>query len=89
MTTKWTVWPDSFAGPAEIAVAQPGKLTAPALSFAETSGPFVNDGASFTGVTLMVNVCGADVSLPPFAMPPLSCAVTVTVALPKASAAGV
>ena len=42
-----------------------------------------------TAVTLMTNVCGADVSTPPFAVPPSSCAVMVMVALPLASAAGV
>src|SRR5947207_8659330 len=54
-----------------------------------TLPPLVNDGASLTAVTLIVNVCGADVSTPPFAVPPLSCATTVTVALPFAFAADV
>ena len=34
--------------------------------------PLVALGASFTGVTLMVNVAAALVSTPPFATPPLS-----------------
>ena len=37
----------------------------------------------------MVNVCGGLVSLPPLAVPPLSTALTVTVADPTASSAGV
>ncbi len=41
-------------------------------------------GASLTGVTVIVNICGADVSTPPFAVPPLSCATSVIVAVPKA-----
>src|SRR5207248_2449971 len=60
-----------------------------ALSPALTLLPGVNDGASLTGLTVMVNVCGAEVSTPPFAVPPLSCSVTVTVAVPLASGAGV
>jgi hypothetical protein len=46
-------------------------------------------GASLTAVTLMVNVCPALVSKPPFAVPPLSLSCTVTVADPFAFAAGV
>ena len=49
----------------------------------------MNDGASLTGVTVIVNVCGALVSAPPFAVPPESFATTVTVADPFAFAAGV
>jgi hypothetical protein len=49
----------------------------------------VNEGASFTAVTATVNVCGPKVFTPPFAVPPSSVAVTNTVALPFASAAGV
>src|SRR5947207_11825760 len=44
-------------------------------------------GASFTAVTVMVKVCGPLVSMPPFAVPPLSWRRTVTVATPLASAA--
>ncbi len=46
-------------------------------------------GASFTGVTLIVKVCAALVSMPPLAVPPSSCARTVTVAEPFALRAGV
>ena len=41
------------------------------------------------GVRVTVNVCVEPVSLPPFAVPPLSCNWTVTVAVPPAFAAGV
>src|SRR6059036_1051142 len=41
-------------------------------------------GGSLTAVTVMINVCGALVSTPPLAVPPLSLAVTVTVAAPLA-----
>ena len=46
-------------------------------------------GASLTAVTVMVKVCGADVSTPPFAVPPLSVSCTRDVAVPLALAAGV
>ena len=39
-------------------------------------------GASFTGVIVIVNVCAALVSTPPFAVPPLSWILTVTIAEP-------
>src|SRR5262245_25018140 len=48
-----------------------------------------NTGASLTALTVIVKVCGALVSWPPLAVPPLSCRRTVTVALPFAFAAGV
>ncbi len=51
------------------------------------SGPLVNDGASLTGLTVMVNVCVPLVSVPPLAVPPSSCSVTDTVAVPNAFAA--
>ena len=41
-------------------------------------------GGSFTGSTVMVNICGADVFTPPFAVPPLSCSTSVMVAVPNA-----
>src|SRR5262249_25895071 len=47
------------------------------------------EGASLTGVTVIVKLCGALVSTPPFAVPPSSWRSTVMVALPKALAAGV
>ncbi len=83
-----TVWPDS-PGPAEMLVAQPATLAAPESSFTVWSAPFVKDGASLTPVTVIVNVWPADVSAPPLAVPPSSCAATVIVAAPEALAAGV
>jgi hypothetical protein len=49
----------------------------------------VNDGASLTGVTVIVKVWEAEVSTPPFATPPLSFKEIVIVAEPFAFAAGV
>src|SRR2546422_962995 len=49
----------------------------------------VTDGVSATALTVIVNDCGPDVSTPPFAVPPLSCSVSVIVDVPKAFAAGV
>jgi hypothetical protein len=49
----------------------------------------LNDGAWFTAVTVIVNVCVALVSLPPFAVPPLSVRNTLTVADPDAVSVGV
>ncbi len=46
-------------------------------------------GASLTAVTVIVNVCVALVSSPPFAVPPLSLRKTETVADPFALVAGV
>ena len=46
-------------------------------------------GASFTAVTVIVKVCGALAFVPPLATPPLSWAMTVTVAVPLELAAGV
>src|SRR6266851_2448580 len=51
-------------------------------------GICASDGAWFTGVTVIVKVCGALVSAPPLAVPPLSCSWTVTVAEPPAYASG-
>src|SRR5437667_25447 len=85
---KWTVWPPSSAGPAEMAVAHAAEY-APESSLTVTLPPPVNDGASLTAVTVMVKVCGVEVSAPPLAVPPLSERVTVTVAVPFALAAGV
>ena len=55
------------------------------MAFTDWSGPLVNEGASFTELTVMVKFFGAEVSVPP----PLSLSTTVIVAEPKASAAGV
>src|SRR5258705_545642 len=61
----------------------------PASSGTAWPGPAVNDGPSFTGVTAMVNVCGALVSSPTLAVPPPSDSITLTVATPVALAASV
>ena len=63
---------DSFAGPT-LKVAKPVTLAAPLSS--STTTLFVAKamaGASFTGVTVRVKVCGALVSTPLLAVPPLS-----------------
>src|SRR4051794_3625423 len=62
-TTKSTDWLDSFAGPALMFVAQFGTDCAPASSATTWSPPFVNDGASLTGLTVTLTVA---VSKPPF-----------------------
>ena len=49
----------------------------------------MNEGASFTGFTVIVNEAGVDVSCPPLAVPPSSLSTTSMVAVPDASAAGV
>src|SRR5690606_8900433 len=54
-----------------------------------TSPPELNVGASFTGVTSMLKVTGADVSSPPVGVPPSSISTMVMLALPLASGAGV
>ena len=70
-------------------VAQPVTVAAPESSSTVWFAPFVNDGTSFTAVTVIVKVCGPLVSTPPFAVPPSSWMRTVTVAEPAALAAGV
>src|SRR4029079_2693496 len=47
---KSTTWPDSLAGPALIAVAQPDTLWAPASSRTVWLTPLLKLGASLTGV---------------------------------------
>ena len=53
---KSTVWPDSFAGPFEIAVAHGVTVCAPLSSFTVWLAPFVKLGTSLTAVTVIVNV---------------------------------
>src|SRR5829696_3473897 len=45
-------------------------------------------GGSLTAFTVIVNVCSAEVSCPPLAVPPLSFSTTVIVAVPLALNAG-
>ena len=67
-----------------IAVAHPENAWAPESSATVWSGPLAKLGASLTGVTVMVNVCGSLVSSPPLSVPPSSDSVTVTFATPLA-----
>ena len=80
-TWKAKLWPDSLAGPAEIPVAQPLTVWAPASSFTVWFAPLVNAGESFTAVTMKLaaseSVC-----------PPKSLAVNVIVSEPFQSALG-
>ena len=65
VTTKLTVWPASL-GPAEIAVAQPATVWAPASSSTVWSAPFVKTGASLTGLTVSETVAVALFAEPSF-----------------------
>jgi hypothetical protein len=58
-------------------------------SFDVTLPPGVNDGGWLTAVTDRTNVTKAEVSMPPFAVPPSSWSCTVTFADPLAPDAGV
>ncbi len=89
VTLKVSVCAASSAGPALIAVAHDATVCGPAFSMTVWFGPAVKLGASLTAVTVIVNDCGADVSTPPAAVPPLSCSTSVMVAMPLAFAAGV
>ncbi len=89
VTLKVSVWPASFAGPGLMAVAQTATVCAPESSTTVWFAPAVKLGASFTPLTVIVKLCGAEVSTPPPATPPLSDSVSVIVAVPVAFAAGV
>ncbi len=86
---KVRLWPDSLAGPAEMAVAQAVRVWGPAFSRTVGSVPAVKLGGSLTGVTLMTQLWAALVSTPPLAVPPSSDRVRVRVAEPLALLAGV
>ena len=87
---KVRTWPASSVGPALIPVAHPMTVVSPLSSTtAIGSVPLMKLGASFTAVMVIVKVCGADVSSPPPAVPPLSCSSTVIVAVPFAFGAAV
>jgi hypothetical protein len=81
--------PASFAGPGPIPVAHAGMVCAPPSWFTVRFGPAVIVGGSFCERTVIVKVCGALVSTPPLAVPPLSFAWMVTMATPAVSATGV
>ena len=89
--TKSTTWVASSAGPftMDAGAIQLATVWRPESSATVWLLPFVNDGGSFTGVTVTANVWAALVSSPPLAMPPLSWSETVTVDVPFAFAAGV
>ncbi len=70
------------SAPPSVAAAKPATVCAPASSSATTVLVMnVTDGGSFTGVTVIVKVLVV-LSTPPFAVPPLSCAITVTSVVP-------
>src|SRR5688500_3761784 len=89
LTRNANVWLDSLAGPVLILVAQPVMFCAAASSLTVWSPPLVKPGASLIGLTVMVKFGAVVVSTPPLSVPPLSLKESVTVALPKALAAGV
>jgi hypothetical protein len=89
VTANVSVCPASSAGPGLTAVAHGPTVCGPESSATVWLAPTVKPGASFTPVIVTVKVCGADVSTPPLAMPPLSCSVSVIVAVPTALTAGV
>src|SRR5205814_2806445 len=66
----------------------PGGLTVSGVSSAVSYASAAATGASFTDVTVIVNVCVADVS-EPLAAPPSSRSTSVTTAVPNASGAEV
>src|SRR5687767_13399059 len=72
----------------EIALKVAVENTSGVFCTVEGSNGILLTGASLTAVTVMRNVCGALVSLPPFAVPPLSFATMVISATPLALAAG-
>ena len=88
-TTNETVCPLSSGGPGLIAVAHPEIEWAPESSRKVWFAPFVNDGGSFTPVSVIVKVWVELVSMPPFAVPPLSWSSTLTVAEPFSLGTGV
>src|SRR5436190_9590303 len=88
VTEKLTVWSDSFEGPATKSVRKLGTTCAPESSSAAGGLATVNDGASLTGLIVIVNCCIVDVSLPPCAVPPLSLTTTLTVEVPNWLGAG-
>ena len=82
VTLKVSVWPDSSAGPALMAVAHGLTVCAPASSNTVWSAPLVKLGASFTGVAVMMKFCTAEVSTPPLVVPPSSCTRRLRLAVP-------
>ncbi len=88
VTPSVSAWPVSN-GPGLAFVSAPPIVCGPASSAAVLLAMRLNVGASFTGVTVIVNVCAGLVSTPPLAVPPLSVSLSVIVADPFAFGAGV
>src|SRR5207248_2053535 len=96
VTMKFSVWPASSVasgggepGYGRMFVAQLAMDCAGSSSRTVWSAPLVKLGTSLTAVAVMMNVCGAEVSTPPLAVPPSSLATMVTVAVPLAFGASV
>src|SRR5438876_11977791 len=87
LTRKATAWPDSLAGPG-LKVAQPVTVCAPASSLTAGGLLAVKLGRSLTGLTVSVNVSGADVPPAPVAGPAVCRAANEKVELPEAYAFG-
>ena len=60
LTMKFTVWLDSFDGPALMAVAQLATVCAPAFRATDWSAPLVKLGVSLTAVTVTDTVALPD-----------------------------
>ena len=91
VTVKVTVWPSatSLESPGKMLVAQLATVTETLPSKAVTGeAPQLKVGGVLTKVTTSKNVFDV-MSTPPLAVPPLSCTVTVTVALPNTPLASV
>ena len=75
--------------PSLIAVAQPATVCAPASSSEVCVAPAVKLGAWLMPATVIVKVCGAEALTPPLAVPPLSVATRLIVAVPEVPFCGV
>src|SRR5207249_813673 len=84
-SSQWTSTAQGPSAPGSLNEPRPNGRAVPSLA------PWSPGGVTAGGtlLTVIVNVCGAPVSLPPLAVPPSSCRRTVTTALPTAPAAGV
>src|SRR2546428_201450 len=89
VTRKLTDWLDSFAGPARMFVAQPGRRIGPESSVTIGLGRLEELGAALEGWSWMWKDCLKKGLAPPLAVPPLSRRTMVTSAATLASAAGV
>ena len=71
------------SSPSPMPVRKPATVCAAASSSTVCGPPTVNTGGSLTLLTVIVKVCGAEVSIPPLAVPPLSASTDCTVAVPN------